>query len=90
MTPNFLVGNSKPTYAFLPSSIWVLRLSESLADSTYFIALCIFLAEIRIDAKTSSLTAFEFAPGALKTGIACSVYFSIGMLLTPEPALPTA
>ena len=49
-----------------------------------------FLAEIRIAAKTSSLTAFALAPGALKTGIAIFVIFSIGILLTPDPALPTA
>ena len=53
-------------------------------------ALCIFLAVISIEARTSSLTALELAPGALNTGIAFSVYLSIGILLTPEPALPTA
>ena len=37
---------------------------------------------------TNSLTALEFAPGALKTGIPFSVIFSTGILLVPAPARP--
>ena len=41
-------------------------------------------------AITNSFTAFAFAPGELKTTIPCSIHFSIGILFTPAPALPTA
>src|SRR5699024_9677464 len=50
-----------------------------------------------IDAKTgltdsnsiviiSSLTAFAFEPGVLKTAVPCEVAFSKGILFTPAPA----
>ncbi|MBQ7266938.1 MAG: hypothetical protein IJR11_01075, partial [Synergistaceae bacterium] len=41
-------------------------------------------------ARTSSLTLLAFAPGVLKTTIPCSEHFSIGILLTPAPALAIA
>ncbi len=39
---------------------------------------------------TSSLTAFAFAPGVLKTGTPSLLSFATGMLFVPAPARPTA
>ena len=39
---------------------------------------------------TSSLTAFAFAPGVLKTGTPILLSFGTGMLFVPAPARPTA
>ena len=41
-------------------------------------------------ASTSSLTAFAFAPGELKTGTPRCESSGTGMLLVPAPARPTA
>ena len=49
-----------------------------------------FLASANMPAKTSSFTALALAPGVLKTTIPCWLHFSIGILLTPAPALAIA
>ena len=41
-------------------------------------------------ANTSSFTALAFAPGVLKTTMPLSEHKSIGILLTPTPALEIA
>ena len=55
-----------------------------------FIASLIFLAPMMSAAITSSLTAFAFAPGVLKTQIPFLAYSACGILFTPAPALATA
>jgi hypothetical protein len=42
------------------------------------------------ESRTSSLTAFAFAPGVLNTGTPRCDSLGIGMLLVPAPARPTA
>ena len=48
------------------------------------------LDESSIPQITSSLTAFAFAPGVLKTTTPVSVASLMGILLTPAPALAIA
>src|SRR5688500_19143092 len=53
-------------------------------------ALPILRAARNMPAMTSSLTAFAFAPGALKTGIPRLESRATGMLFVPAPARATA
>jgi len=90
MTPNFLPSISGPTKFDFPFSAVFPTFSSSFKVLTHSILSTILRLDKNKAHKTSSFTAFAFAPGVLKTTIPFSEHFSTGMLLTPAPALAIA
>ena len=88
MTPNFLPSISGPTKFDFPFSAVFPTFSSSFKVLTHSILSTILRLDKNKAHKTSSFTAFAFAPGVLK--IPFSEHFSTGMLLTPAPALAIA
>ena len=89
ITPSFLPSISGPTNWLFPFST---AFPKSSAGNVLTHSIPgITCLELKIKAhNTNSLTAFALAPGVLNTQIPFSVHASIGILLTPAPALAIA
>ena len=89
--PSVWPASSRPAKCFLPAST-----TSSIAGAagssaaTKRSAGARLRAAINMPARTSSLTAFAFAPGALNTGTPRALKAATGMLLVPAPQRPTA
>ena len=91
MTPKVLPAISGPVNSFLPASTAFSTLSQlSFSPCTQVAPAMMRLEDANSPARTSSFTAFAFAPGVLNTGTPFCVHFSMGMLFVPAPARATA
>ena len=91
ITASFLPLISQPAKLLLPfSTVFPTSSPLPLSVCAHCIPPTISLDASRSPASVSSLTAFAFAPGVLKTTIPFSLHLSIGMLFTPAPARATA
>ena len=87
--PRVFPLSSLPLYCFFCFSIRSLIEAQSFAAKDFIKRLpsIIPLDPSNIPHKTNSLTAFELAPGVLKTTIPFLEASSVGILLVPAPAL---
>src|SRR5450755_2411928 len=86
-TPSVRPGNSNPTNWLLPrSTASLIAWSSPARERANDHAGQILRAATNRPARTNSLTAFAFAPGALNTGTPRLLSSATGMLLTPAPA----
>ena len=80
-----------PAKRFFSSSIFFDSVASSpCRAATYWTAGTRLRAAMSSPARTSSLTAFAFAPGALNTGTPRRFIAGTGMLFVPAPARPIA